>query len=118
MNINIPKTPTSATGWNPIPKLQTTLKIPLVGSSTFQDNNIFKFISLSGIITFIILFYFIFVKTNTNKKYETGLTWISIILLLFWVNYASNNLFSNFLRIFFRIVRVQITSGKQLVFYY
>ena len=101
MNINIPKTPTSATGWNPIPKLQTTLKIPLVGSSTFQDNNIFKFISLSGIITFIILFYYIFVKTNTNKKYETGLTWISIILLLLWVNYASNNLFSNLFTDFF-----------------
>jgi hypothetical protein len=96
MSTNIPKTPTSATGWNPIPKLQTTLKIPLVGSTTFQDNNIFKFISLSGIITFIILFYYIFVKTNTDKKYQTGLTWISIILLVWWVNNASNNLFSNF----------------------
>ena len=101
MNINIPKTPTSATGWNPIPKLQTSLNIPLVGSSTFQDNNIFKFISLSGIITFIVLFYFIFVKTNTNKKYETGLTWISVILLIWWVNYSSNNFFSNLFTDFF-----------------
>jgi hypothetical protein len=95
MNINIPKTPTSATGWNPIPKLQTTLNIPLVGSSTFKNNNLFKFISLSGIITFLILFYYIFVKTNTDKKYETGFTWLAIILSLLWLNYASNNLFSN-----------------------
>ena len=55
-------------------KLQTTLNIPLVGSSTFKNNNLFKFISLSGIITFLILFYYIFVKTNSDKKYETGFT--------------------------------------------